>query len=412
MPRTVVITGMGALTPIGLSVPAFWQALRRTESGIARVTRFDPSGLDSQIGAELKGFDPDPWIPKKEARRLDPFLQYAIVASEEAAAQARLREGGFDPERAGVIFGSGIGGIQTLVAQHDVMREAGPGRVSPFFVPMMIADMAPGLLSMRYNLKGVNYATVSACASSAHAIGEAFHAIRCGRADLVLAGGSEAPICPLSYAGFCAMKALSRRNDDPQAASRPFDVDRDGFVMGEGAGVLILEEAEHARRRGVEPLVEVAGYGASADAYHMTAPDPDGDGAARAMASALADAGIRPEEVAYINAHGTSTKLNDVTETLAIRRVFGPHASKLMVTSTKSLIGHLLGASGAVELIATVLMMREGWVHPTFNLHHPDPECDLDYVPLAGRDADVPVAMSNSFGFGGHNASIVVRRVR
>jgi 3-oxoacyl-[acyl-carrier-protein] synthase II len=334
------------------------------------------------------------------------------VAAEEAVAHAKVREGGVTPERSGVIFGSGIGGIQTLTAQHSVLRDDGPGRVSPFFVPMMIADMAPGLISMRCNLRGPNFATVSACASAAHAIGEAFRTIRHGFADLMIAGGSEASICPLSYAGFCSMKALSRRNHDPAGASRPFDQERDGFVMGEGAGVLVLEELEHARARGVEPLAEIGGYGASADAYHMTAPDPDGDGAARAMAAALLDANLRPDEVSYINAHGTSTKLNDVTETLAIHRVFGGHASRLAVSSTKSVIGHLLGASGAVELVATIMMIREGWIHPTLNLEHPDPQCDLDYVPLVGRNADISAALSNSFGFGGHNVSIVVRGVR
>lgn len=412
MPRRVVITGMGALTPLGLSVASFWQGLREGRSGVARVTRFDPEGFDSQIGGELKGFDPEPCLQRKEARRLDPFLQYAVVATEEAVAQAKLKECPVVPERAGVIFGSGIGGIQTLTTQHSVLLNDGPGRVSPFFVPMMIADMAPGFISMRHTLKGPNFATVSACASAAHAIGEAFHTIRNGRADLMIAGGSEASICALSYAGFCSMKALSRRNHDPEGASRPFDVDRDGFVMAEGAGALVLEELGHALARGVEPLAELAGYGASADAYHMTAPDPDGDGAARAVAAALEDAGLRSEEVDYINAHGTSTKLNDVTETLAIRRVFGAHARRLAVSSTKSMVGHLLGASGAVELIATVQMIREGWIHPTRNLVNPDPQCDLDYVPQVGRAAEIGVALSNSFGFGGHNVCVALRRVR
>jgi 3-oxoacyl-[acyl-carrier-protein] synthase II len=402
---------MGALTPLGLSVPEFWQGLRSGRSGLGRLTRFDVAGFDSQVAGELKGFDPETWIEKKEARRLDLFLQYAVVAAEEACAQARLKESGVSAERAGVVFGSGIGGIQTLTAQHDILLRSGPGRVSPFFVPMMIADMAPGLISMRHNLKGPNFATVSACASAAHAIGEAFRAVRGGFADLMVAGGSEASICPLSYAGFCSMKALSRRNHDPEGASRPFDAERDGFVMAEGAGALVLEEIEHARARGVEPLAEIVGYGASADAHHMTAPDPDGDGAARAIAAALQDAGLQPHDVQYVNAHGTSTRLNDVTETLAIHRVFRDHASRLMVSSTKSLIGHLLGASGAVELIATVLMLREGWVHPTRNLVHPDPQCDLDYLPQVGRSVDIAVAISNSFGFGGHNVCIVARRM-
>ncbi|MBN1424556.1 beta-ketoacyl-ACP synthase II [Candidatus Fermentibacteria bacterium] len=410
MPHRVVVTGMGALTPLGLSVQELWDGIRLGNNGITRLSRFDPSAFDSQIAGELKGFDPEPILTKKEARRMDLFLQYAVVAAEEAVRGARIAETGFVSPRAGVIFGSGIGGIQTLTSQHDVLLKDGPGRVSPFFVPMMIADMAPGLISMRHGLRGVNFATVSACASAAHAVGEAFRAVQHGHADLMIAGGSEASICPLSYAGFCSMKALARRNHDPQGASRPFDRDRDGFVMAEGAGALVLERLEHALARGVEPLAEIAGYGASADAYHMTAPDPEGVGATQAMAEALHDAGISPDAVDYINAHGTSTKLNDVTETLAIHRVFGPHATSLMVSSTKSMLGHTLGASGAIELIATILQIRHGWVHPTANLENPDPQCDLDYVPLVGRTADISVALSNSFGFGGHNASIVVRR--
>lgn len=410
MSRRVVITGMGVLTPIGLSVPAFWESLRAGVSGIDRITKFDPEGFDSHIGGELKGFTHDHCIEPKEARRLDSFVLYAICAAEEAVAQSRLRETGYDGSRMGVVIGSGIGGIGTLTANYDVLRDRGPRRVSPFMIPMMIPDMAPGLLSIRLGAKGPNFATVSACASSAHALGESYRLIRYGVTDLMVSGGGEASICPLSYAGFCNMKALSTRNDDPSHASRPFDAGRDGFVMAEGAGVLVLEELEHALKRGATPFAEIIGYGSTADAYHITAPQPDGEGAARAMKAALSEAGMKPSDVDYINAHGTSTQLNDQMETAAIKTVFGEYASSLMVSSTKSMTGHLLGAGGAVELVASVLMIQHGWVHPTINYTDPDPSCDLDYVPNTGRDADITVALSNSLGFGGHNVTLAIRR--
>ena len=408
--RRVVITGMGVLTPIGLSVPEFWESLKVGVSGIDRVTKFDPEGFDSQIGGELKGFTCDHCVEPKEARRLDSFVLYTICAAEEAVEQSKLRETGYDGSRMGVIIGSGIGGIGTLTANYDILRDKGPRRVSPFMIPMMIPDMAPGLLSIRLGAKGPNFATVSACASSAHAIGEAYRLIRYGATDMMISGGGEASICPLSFAGFCNMKALSTRNDDPTSASRPFDAGRDGFVMSEGAGVLVLEELDHALQRGITPFAEIVGYGSTADAYHITAPQPNGEGAARAMKAALAEASIKPEDVDYINAHGTSTELNDQMETAAIRTVFGDHAHSLMVSSTKSMIGHLLGAGGAVELIATTLMIQSGWVHPTINYTDPDPACDLDYVPNEGRKADVDVALSNSLGFGGHNVTLAIRR--
>jgi 3-oxoacyl-[acyl-carrier-protein] synthase II len=409
MERRVVITGMGVISPLGLSLDEHWEGLRAGRSGVTRITRFDPSPFTSQIGGEVKGFSPEPLISRKEARRLDRFVQYAIVAMEEAVAGARLRETGFDPDRTGIIVGSGVGGIETLTTQHAVLQKSGPGRVSPFFVPMMIADMAPGMMAMRFGAKGPNWAAVSACASSAHAMGEAYRAIRHGTADVMLSGGCEAPICELSFAGFCSMRALSCRNDEPERASRPFDKGRDGFVMAEGAGIVVLEELNHARARGVEILAEVVGYGATADAYHITAPAPNGEGAARAMALALKDGGLKPTDVDYINAHGTSTELNDLTETQAIHTVFGDHSRFLLVSSTKSMIGHLLGAGGVVELVSTVMMLREGWVHPTINLEDPDPRCDLDYVPGSGRDAAIRVAISNSLGFGGHNVALAVR---
>ncbi len=410
MARRVVITGMGVVSPLGLSVERHWEGLREGRSGISRVSRFDPSEFSSQVAGELKGYSPEPALSRKEARRMDRFIQYAVVAMEEAAGQARLRETGFDADMTGVVIGSGIGGIETLTAGHSALLKSGPGRVSPLCVPMMIADMAPGMIAMRLGAKGPNYATVSACASSAHALGEAFRIVRDGTADIMISGGSEAPICPFAFAGFCSMRAVSRRNDDPEKASRPFDKGRDGFVIAEGAGVLVLEELEHALERGAEPLAEMIGYGATADAYHITAPAPNGEGAARAMAAALKDAGLEPEDVDYINAHGTSTQLNDLTETQAIHTVFGDHAASLMVSSTKSMIGHLLGGAGVVELLSTVLMLKNAWVHPTINLEDPDPQCDLDYVPLEGREAPIRIALSNSLGFGGHNVSLAVRK--
>jgi len=410
MKEKVVITGLGAITPLGLSVPAFWGGLLEGRSGIGALSRIDPTGLTSTIAGEVRDFDPGNYMDRKEARRTDPFAQYAIAATKEAIDHSGLDTSQDNGNRIGCIIGSGIGGTTTWEAQHRNLLEKGPDRVSPFFVPMMIADMAAGQISMIYGLRGANFATVSACASGAHALGEAFRLIQSGDLDAAVAGGSEAPVTPLAMAGFCSMKALSTRNDEPARASRPFDLDRDGFVMGEGAGIAVLEAESHARARGAQILAELAGYGATADAHHITAPSPGGEGSGRAMILALKSAGARPEDVDYINAHGTSTPLNDKYETMAIVGVFGDHARKLAVSSTKSMTGHLLGAAGAVELVATVLAVKNDQIPPTINYENPDPECDLDYVPNRARSAQVRFALSNSFGFGGHNATLAVRK--
>lgn len=408
--KRVVVTGLGAITPLGIGVEPFWEGLRAGRSGVGRITRFDAAEFSSQIAAEVRDFDPTNYIEKKEARRMDRFTQFAIVSAGFALEHAGLKPGDFDPERAGVILGSGIGGMESLDSQFRVLVERGPHRVSPFFVPMMIANMAAGQIAIEFGLKGPNSTIVTACASAANAIGEAFRMIRTGDADVMITGGSEAAIVPLTVAGFCAMRALSIRNDDPEGASRPFDKDRDGFVLGEGAGILVLESLEHAKQRGATILGEILGYGMTADAYHITAPAPEGEGAARAMKLALADAGIAPDQVDYINAHATSTSAGDIAETQAIRRVFGDHAQNLAISATKSMIGHLLGAAGGVELIACLMSIRDGIIHPTINLENPDPECDLDYVPGEARQQRVDIALSNSFGFGGQNASILVGR--
>jgi 3-oxoacyl-[acyl-carrier-protein] synthase II len=410
MERNVVVTGMGAVTPVGNTVPEFWAGLLAGKNGIGTITRFDPSRLPTRMGGEVKGFDPEICMDAKEARRTDLFVQYAMAAAQEALRDAGLLDAPPEPDRSGVIIGTGIGGIITFENQARTMVERGPSRISPFFIPMMIANMASGQVSIRWNLRGPNYCTVSACASGAHAIGEAYHIVRSGRADVMLCGGAEATITELTFAGFCSMKAMSTRNDDPGRASRPFDADRDGFVMGEGAGLLVLESEERARSRGATIYARMAGYGMTADAHHITAPAPDGDGAARAMAAALADAKLRPEDVGYINAHGTSTPLNDKTETLAVKSVFGPHARKLSLGSTKSMTGHLLGAAGGVEMVATVLALKEGILPPTINHEHPDPECDLDCVPNEPRRATIQAALSNSLGFGGHNVTLAACR--
>lgn len=410
MNQRVVVTGMGVLSPVGLDAGEFWRSLLEGRSGIDRISRFDPEQMDSKIAGELKAFDPKAHLDAKEIRRTDRFVQYALVASQQAYDQAGLADGDADPSRFAAIIGSGIGGIETLESQHSVLLNRGPSRVSPFFVPMMIADMASGQVSMRFNAKGPNFATVSACSSGAHAIGEAFDLLRSGQSDLALSGGSEAPITPLALAGFCSMKALSTRNDDPGTASRPFDKERDGFVMSEGAGVILMETLEHAKSRNAEILGEIIGYGSTADAHHLTAPAPEGEGAARAMKAALESARITPDEVDYINAHGTSTPLNDRYETMAIKSVFGSHSEKVLVSSTKSMTGHLLGAAGGVEVVACLRAIASGSVPPTMNLTNPDPECDLDYVPNEPRRRPVRVAISNSFGFGGHNVTLVLRK--
>jgi 3-oxoacyl-[acyl-carrier-protein] synthase II len=408
--RRIVITGIGLVTPIGNTVDEFWNNLVGGKSGVSRITKFDPSVLPTQIAAEIRDFNSEKYIDKKQSRRMDTSQQYGVVAAGKAIEDAGLDLGRIDLDRAGVIIGSGVGGIETFEKQHAIVVNNQPLRVSPFFIPMMIADMASGLVSIHYGLKGPNFATVSACASSSNALADALMLIQRDAADMMVCGGAEATITLTAMAGFCAAKALSSRNDEPEKASRPFDKDRDGFVMGEGSAILVLEELEHARARGARIYAEFMGVGMSADAYHITAPAPDGDGAARSMKAALKDAGISPDEVDYINSHGTATDLGDVAETLAIKSVFCERAYSIPINSTKSMIGHLLGAAGAAELAATVLELYHGVLHPTINLETPDPRCDLDYVPNQARKADINCAISNSFGFGGHNTTLVVRR--
>jgi 3-oxoacyl-[acyl-carrier-protein] synthase II len=407
--RRVVITGMGALAPNGNSVEEMWESLINGRGGITRVTAFDSTPFTSQIGGEVKGFDPTEWLNPKEIRRMDRFVQFAIVASKMAVKDAGLEIEKEDPHRIGVVVGSGIGGIKTIEEQHSLMLEKGPQKISPFFIPMLIVNMAPGMIAMQLKVKGPNFCITTACATSNHCVGEAWRLIQCGDADAIIAGGSEAAVTPLGYAGFCSLKALSTRNDAPEKASRPFDKERDGFVMAEGAGIVILEELEHARKRGARIHAELVGYGASADAYHMTAPAPGGEGAVACMRVAMESASVNPDDVDYINAHGTSTVLNDKFESMAVKEVFKEHAMKLPISSIKSMIGHLLGAAGGAELIATILTIKHGVIPPTINYEHPDSECDLDYVPNTAREQDVKIALTNSFGFGGHNATLVVK---
>ncbi|MBX6377391.1 MAG: beta-ketoacyl-ACP synthase II [Clostridia bacterium] len=409
-PRRGVVTGMGAVTPVGIGVTAFWESLVRGRSGVRVVQRVDVDDLPCRIGAEVLDFDPTDYMDRKEARRTDRFTQFAVAAAREAVADAGLDLEAEDPFRCGVVFGTGFGGLETLVDQFAVLREKGPARVSPFFIPMMIGNMAAAQVAILLGVRGPNETVTTACASSANAAGEAFRMIQRGDADVIITGGTEAPFSRIALAGFANMKAVSTRNDEPERASRPFDALRDGFVMGEGAGALVLESEEHARRRGARVYAEVVGYGLTADAHHVTQPPPDGEGGARSMRRALADAGLEPTAVDYINAHGTSTPQGDVGESRAIRAVFGEHADRLAVSSTKSVTGHLLGAAGAVELIACVKAIQEGVIPPTINYEVPDPACDLDYVPNRARRAPVRVALSNSFGFGGHNCTLIVRR--
>ena len=408
----VVITGVGAVTPIGNTAEEFWASLVEGRSGIGPITRFDTTGYPTRIAGELKGFDPLKFVDKKDDRKLDPYLKYAVACAQMAVDDAALKTDQVDPSRFGVLVGSGIGGITTLLDSHNTLNAKGPDRVSPFFIPMLIINMASGLISMRFAAKGPNSSVVTACATGNHAIGDAMKIIQRGDADVMIAGGAEAIIIPLTIAGFCQMKAMSTRNDEPTRASRPFDAGRDGFVCGEGGGLVVLESAAHAARRGARIYAEVVGYGMTGDAHHMTAPDPEGDGAARAMAAALRDAGLEPSAVGYINAHGTSTPYNDKFETLAIKRVFGDHARRLAVSSTKSMTGHLLGAAGGIEAIATALAIHHGILPPTINYETPDPDCDLDYVPNQARKQDVDVALTNAFGFGGTNATLALKRFR
>ena len=410
MRRRVVVTGMGMVSPLAIGVEETWQALIQGKSGVARITKFDPTGFDTQIAAEVKDFAPENFMDKKDIRRMDIFIQYAVAAATLALEDAQLKITPANADRVGVVVGAGLGGLTTLEAFHKVLLEKGPGRISPFFIPMLIVNEAPGQISMRFGAKGPNTSVVTACATGNHNIGDAWRIIERGDADAVIAGGVEATVTPLAVAGFNAMKALSTRNDEPEKASRPFDKDRDGFVMGEGSGIIILEELQQALDRGAKIYAEIIGYGLTGDAYHITAPAPDGEGAARCMAMALKSAGIEPEEVDYINAHGTSTDYNDLYETMAIKTVFKEHAKKLAVSSTKSMIGHLLGGAGGVEAIFTILTICRGIIPPTINYQTPDPGCDLDYVPNVARKASVRVALSNSFGFGGTNAVLVFKK--
>lgn len=409
MKKRIVVTGMGVIHSLGFGAEEFWKSIKEGKCGISTVTRFDTAGMDTKIAAEIKNFEPTVFIDKKEAKRMGTFTQYAVAASKLAIEMSGLNFENEDRFRAGVIIGSGIGGIETLEEQHLTLINKGPGRVSPFFITSMIANMASGRVAIEYGLQGFNECVITACATSNNAIGDAFKVIQRGDADIMVAGGAEASITPLSFAGFCANKAMTT-NEDPLTACRPFDKDRDGFIMGEGAGVLVLEELEHAKKRNAVILGEIAGYGCTCDAYHITAPHPEGIGGARAMQAAIADAGIKPEDVGYINAHGTSTPLNDPGETKVIKDVFGEHAYKLAVSSTKSMTAHLLGAAGAVEAIITTMALKEGFLPPTINYRTPDPECDLDYVPNEGRYADIRYALSNALGFGGHNAVLVLKK--
>ena len=413
MKRRVVVTGMGTITPVGNDVATTWRSLIEGKSGTAPITKFDASKFPVRFAAEVKGFNPLDYMDRKEAKRADQYTQYAVAAARQAMTNANLVErNGMDPDRIGVIIGSGIGGLKSFEEQHDVYRERGVGKISPFFIPMFIADIAAGIVSMMFNAKGPNYATVSACATSAHAIGDAYRTIQYGDADVMITGGAEATVTPMAIGGFANMKALSERNDSPETASRPFDATRDGFVMGEGAGILILEELEHALKRGATIYAEIVGYGATGDAYHLTAPAPDGEGAQRAMKRALKDAGLEPKDIQYINAHGTSTPANDFNETRAIKAVFGEHAKSVNVSSTKSATGHMLGAAGAVEAIVSAMVVGSGVIPPTINYHTPEPELDLNYTPNTSVKRDVNAVLSNSFGFGGHNTTLAIKRYK
>ena len=412
--RRVVVTGLGALTPIGNNITEYIESLRNGKSGAGPITRFNPELFKVKFACELKGFDPEQYIHKREIRRMDPFTHYAMAVADEAMKMAGLIDADINVDRAGVIWGSGIGGFETI--EHDIAEATlatGDPKYSPFLIPKLIADIAPGLISIKYGYRGINYATVSACASSTHAIANAFDYIRMGRADIMITGGSEAAVTKAAIGGFASMKALSERNDDPSTASRPFDKDRDGFVLGEGGGCLILEEYEHAKARGANILAEIAGVGMTADAYHMTAPHPEGLGASNVMKLALEDAGMKPEDVEYINVHGTSTPLGDIAETKAIKSVFGDHAYKLNISSTKSMTGHLLGGAGAIEALACIIAIREGFIPPTINHFTDDPELDnnLNFTFNKAQERKIKTALSNTFGFGGHNATVIIKGV-
>jgi 3-oxoacyl-[acyl-carrier-protein] synthase II len=409
--RRVVITGVGAVTPLGCGNAKNWDALTSGKSGIRLITRFDASDMSVKIAGEVPDFNAEEYIDKKEIKKMDLFIQYGLAAAHYAMEDSGLVINDENAERVGVLVGAGLGGLPTIEKYHKLMIEGGPKKISPFFIPMLIINLAPGHISIKYGAKGPNSSTVSACATSTHSIGDAYHIIKRGDADAMIAGGTESVITPLGIGGFAAMKALSDRNDDPATASRPFEKNRDGFVMGEGAGIVILEEYESAKARGAKIYAEVVGYGMSGDAYHLTAPAPGGEGGARAMKMALKNAGVAPEHVSYINAHGTSTPIGDLYETMAIKSVFGDHAKKMMVSSTKSMTGHLLGAAGGIETVFTLMAMDKGVVPPTINYTEPDLECDLDYVPNTAREAKLEYAMSNNFGFGGTNATLLFKKL-
>ncbi len=410
MGRRVVVTGMGLVIPTGIGVETAWKNVCEGKSGIGPLTRFDTNGFETKIAGEVKNFNPELYIDKKEIKKMDLFIHYAIAATKEALENAQLAITPENAEQIGVIVGSGLGGLPSLERYHKILLEKGPGRISPFFIPMLIANLASGQIAIQFGPKGPNTCVVTACATGAHCIGDAFRAIVYGDAEAMIAGGTEANITPLCVGGFNAMKALSTRNDEPEKASRPFEKNRDGFVVAEGAGILILEELQLALKRNARIYGELIGYGYTGDAYHITAPSPDGDGAVRCMRMAIKDAGLRPEDVDYINAHGTSTPLNDLTETIAIKTVFGDHAKKVPISATKSMTGHLLGAAGSTEAIFTILSIRDGVMPPTLNYEEPDPQCDLDYVPNVARRKPLKVAMSNAFGFGGTNATLIFRK--
>ncbi len=406
-----MITGVGLVIPIGIGAETAWKNICAGRSGIGPLTRFDPSEFDTKIAGEVKGFNPEDYIEKKEIKKMDLFIQYALAATKEAIEDSGLKITSENSERIGVIVGTGLGGLPTIEKYHQILMDRGPGRISPFFIPMLIANLASGQIAIQYGVKGPNTCLVTACATGAHCIGDAFRAILYGDAEAIIAGGTEANITPLTVSGFNAMKALSTRNEEPEKASRPFEKNRDGFVVAEGAGIVILEELEFALKRGAKIYGELIGYGYTGDAYHITAPPPDGDGAARCMRMAIKDAGLRPENIDYINAHGTSTPLNDLTETVAIKTVFGEYAKKVPVSGTKSMTGHLLGAAGSTEAIFSLLAIRDGIIPPTINYDVQDPECDLDYVPNVARRQPLAVVMSNAFGFGGTNATLIFRKI-
>jgi 3-oxoacyl-[acyl-carrier-protein] synthase II len=408
--RRVVVTGMGTICPTGKNVSESWDNVKNGKSGIARITRFDPSEYSTQIAGEVKNYDPLEYFDKKSVRKIDPYIQFSLIAAEEAVVDAGLKEANFDKNRAGTFVGSGIGGIDTIARNTKLLMERGPSRVSPFFLPASLANLATGQISIKYGLKGPNLANVTACAASTHSLGDSFRIIQRGEADIMVAGGAEYPITDLGIAGFAVMKALSSRNDEPEKASRPFDKTRDGFVAAEGSSILILEDLEHAVKRGAKIYAEVVGYGYTSDAFHSTAPDPEADGATRSMANAVRDAGVELTQITCINAHGTSTPLNDKIETQAIKQVFGEHAYKMDISSTKSMTGHMLGATGATEAIFSICTINDSFIPPTINLEYPDEECDLNYTPNVGVKKDVQYVMSNSFGFGGTNGSIIFKK--